>query len=77
MTAQIVAFSHPNRAPEIIAERPTSPANGRLTPATVRAIEGDVPMSRDAVVVATMALGVACREMEASLAILVAHCGLR
>jgi hypothetical protein len=77
MSAQIIPFRRPIEEADFIADLPMSFIASLPQPAntlTIDAVPVDVTTGTDTLVTASMALSVACREMAASLAILVAHC---
>jgi hypothetical protein len=77
MTAEIITFRRPTRPAAPAAALPAPFIAGLPQPAnilTVDAVPVAAHMAGDTIVSASMALSAACREMAASLAILVAHC---
>jgi hypothetical protein len=78
MTAQIIPFPSPIRGVEIIEDAPLPFFEALPTPANnLRAVAVapvDVHASGATVVTASLALSAACREMAASLSMLVSHC---
>lgn len=77
MTAEIIPFRRPKHESERRAALPVpffAALPQAANTATIDALPFDIHSSGDSVVAASLALSTACREMAASLAVLIAHC---
>jgi hypothetical protein len=77
MTAEIIPFRRPKHESERRAALPAPFFAALPQPAYTAKIDAlplDIHSSGDSVVAASLALSAACREMAASLAVLIAHC---